>query len=78
MSGHEFHPSRHPYITRSLYAGKECDAVAEYYADCFGELETESDSSSVQGENADESTGVSGRADRSKVKVQGGHSHTSK
>ena len=58
--------------------GKECDAVAEYYADCFGELETESEGSSVQGENADESTGVSVRADRGKARKPGHHSHASR
>lgn len=42
----------------------------EYYADCFGELETESESSSHGGEAVDENTGTSGRANLQAEKEQ--------
>ena len=59
-------------------AEKECDAVAEHYADCFGELATESESSSHQGDNVEESTGVSGRGEKGKVSKPGNHSIASR
>lgn len=45
---------------KQSFAGKECNAVGDYYADCFGEMETESESSSSEEEAIDESTAVSG------------------
>ena len=44
--------------------------MAEYYADCFGELETESDESSEDEAGVGESTAVSGMAKQGDVGVE--------
>ena len=58
--------------------GRECEEVAEYYADCFGQLETESESS-FDGETAiGDSTAVSALAKKGSIDLHGSENNAAR